>query len=224
LADGSVAGGTAGTKSMLAGGVYNTTLPTLTNGQQAALQLDSSGKLLTDGSSVTQPVSGTVTANAGTGEFAVNLNQVLGATISATNPVFAELTNGTAAISPTNPLPVYLQDGGTSVNSYFTSSAVAAGSSVNADYTVTSAKTLHLEQIWATASGKLKLQVEIETGVATGVFNTFWVAFNSTADPNINIPMAAFPQVAAGVRVRCVLTNNDLAAMDVYSTTSGHEQ
>jgi len=45
-ADGSVAGGTAGTKSMLAGGVYNSTLPTLTNGQQASLQLDSAGYLL----------------------------------------------------------------------------------------------------------------------------------------------------------------------------------
>ena len=45
-ADGSVTGGTAGTFSLLAGGIYNSTLPTLTNGQQASLQVDSSGKLL----------------------------------------------------------------------------------------------------------------------------------------------------------------------------------
>ena len=44
-AEGSVAGGTAGTKSLLAGGIYNSSAPTLTNAQQAALQLDASGNL-----------------------------------------------------------------------------------------------------------------------------------------------------------------------------------
>ena len=43
---GTVAAGTAGTQSSLAGGVFNTSLPTLTTGQQAALQLDSSGRLI----------------------------------------------------------------------------------------------------------------------------------------------------------------------------------
>ncbi len=42
---GSKAGGTAATNSDLVGGVYNTSAPTLTNGQQAAAQLDSSGNL-----------------------------------------------------------------------------------------------------------------------------------------------------------------------------------
>ena len=45
-ADGSVAAGAAASKSLLAGGVYNTSLPTLTNTQQAALQVDSSGRLI----------------------------------------------------------------------------------------------------------------------------------------------------------------------------------
>jgi hypothetical protein len=45
LADGSVAAGTAATKSMLAGLVYNSASPTLTTGQQVALQGDSSGNL-----------------------------------------------------------------------------------------------------------------------------------------------------------------------------------
>lgn len=45
-AAGSVAAGTAGTNSWLIGGVFNTALPTLTNGQQAAFQLDSSGRLI----------------------------------------------------------------------------------------------------------------------------------------------------------------------------------
>lgn len=40
--------GTAATNSALIGGVFNTTLPTVTNGQQVALQTDSSGRLLTN--------------------------------------------------------------------------------------------------------------------------------------------------------------------------------
>lgn len=43
--EGSVTGGAAGTKSYLSGAVYSSTPPTLTNGQQVALQVDSSGNL-----------------------------------------------------------------------------------------------------------------------------------------------------------------------------------
>lgn len=42
---GSVGAGTAATKSVLIGGVFNSSAPTLTNGQQAAAQFDSSGNL-----------------------------------------------------------------------------------------------------------------------------------------------------------------------------------
>jgi len=42
---GSATGGTAASKSELTGGIYNSSAPTLTTGQQAALQLDSSGNL-----------------------------------------------------------------------------------------------------------------------------------------------------------------------------------
>ena len=45
---GTVGAGAAATKSGLAGGIYNSTLPTLTTGQQVALQVDVNGKLLTD--------------------------------------------------------------------------------------------------------------------------------------------------------------------------------
>lgn len=47
---GSASGGTAATSSQLDGGIYNTTLPTLTNGQQAALQLTAAGQLITSDS------------------------------------------------------------------------------------------------------------------------------------------------------------------------------
>lgn len=52
--EGSVAAGTAGTKSLLTGAVYSSTSPTVTNGQQVALQVDAKGDLktiLSDGTS-----------------------------------------------------------------------------------------------------------------------------------------------------------------------------
>jgi hypothetical protein len=65
---GSVSGGTVGTKSELAGGQYNTSAPTLTNGQQAALQLDSSGNLKTSGSTT---IGGTVAVTQSTSPWVV---------------------------------------------------------------------------------------------------------------------------------------------------------
>lgn len=84
---GSVPGGTAGTKSELAGGVYNSSAPSLTNGQQASLQLTSSGALIVDGSTASglaminrTDASTTVTASGNTaaldtsGLFSLNMN------------------------------------------------------------------------------------------------------------------------------------------------------
>ena len=48
-ADGSLSGGSAGSKSLAVGGVYNSSAPTLTNGQQSSLQLNSSGALVVTG-------------------------------------------------------------------------------------------------------------------------------------------------------------------------------
>lgn len=56
----------------------------LSDGVDASL-ITAAGSLQVDGSGVTQPVSGTVTANAGTGNFAVNLAQVAGAAVPTGN-------------------------------------------------------------------------------------------------------------------------------------------
>ena len=126
--------------------------------------------------------------------------------------------------SSSNPLPVTNVDSeGTEVNDYNTSTALAAGGTSNHDYTVTALKTLKLSQIWSTASGKLRIEVEIETGVGTGLFTTKFVGFNSTATPNIPIPINENIAVAAGVRVRVIRKNLDNQSQDVYSTISGHE-
>jgi hypothetical protein len=65
-------GATAPTSADLAGAQVSTSvLSGLTNGDMYALSMTTTGLLRVDGSNVTQPVSGTVTANAGTGNFTV---------------------------------------------------------------------------------------------------------------------------------------------------------
>lgn len=147
----------------------------------------------------TQPVSGTVSAN---------IRDAAG-----------------AAFSTLNPLPVAISADvlGDDVISYQTNSAVAAAGSSNHDYAVSAGKTLLLKQVHVSASGKAKIEVQTETGVATGVFNTIAVLFNSTANPNMTLVFPSIKSVAAGVKVRVIRTNKDNSAQDLYSTIFGQE-
>lgn len=148
-----------------------------------------------------------------------------GATGAQTLRVAANLAVAGANVSSSNPVPVAISAAplGTSVDDYLTSASVAGGAAVNHDYTVTALKTLLLKQIEATGSGKAKIEVRIETGVATGVFTTKFVQFNSTSTPNMSINLQDPISVAAGVRVRVVRTNRDLTSQDLYSTICGQE-
>lgn len=126
--------------------------------------------------------------------------------------------------SSSNPMPVVaVESEGDEINNYNTAAAVAAAATSNHDYTVTALKTFILTQIEATASGKAKIEVQIESGVATNVFATRFVKFNSTPNPNMGITLKEPISVAAGVRVRVIRTNKDNQAQDLYSTISGHE-
>lgn len=229
--DGSPTGGTAGTFSSLSGGLFNTALPTLTNGQQASLQLDSSGKLLTNAvTSLTEDHNyGTVGASTlrtasqiGNATGSADFNN--GATGAQTLRVAANLSIAGANVSITNPVPVTIEDSpGTHVNDFKDASAVASAATDNHDYTVTAGKTLHLNQIESTGSGKAKMIISIESGVATGTFNQVFTQFNSTANPNMYIKLENPISVAAGVRVRVAMKNNELIVQDLYSTISGYE-
>lgn len=148
-----------------------------------------------------------------------------GATGAQTLRVAANLAIAGADVSATNPIPVVLSvdNTGTEINDYNTASAIAGGATSNHDYTVTAGKTLRLTQIEASASGKMKIEVQIETGVATNVFNTRFVQFSSTAETNMSISLRAPISVAAGVRVRIIRTNRDNQSQDLYSTICGQE-
>lgn len=201
LADGSVGAGTAGTKSLLAGGIYNSSLPTLTTGQQAGVQVDSSGRLLVSSIANALPAG---TNNIGK----VSIQDSAGAAFSSTNPLFVTVTSGVP---------------GTEIHNYNTASAIAAAASSNHTYTITATKTLRVEKFWASASGKLKIEVQVSTDGVT--YTTKFVGFNSTANPNIDIYLGQFTlsNLGTGSTVRIIRTNLDKAALDVYSTISGVE-
>lgn len=121
------------------------------------------------------------------------------------------------AINADGSINVVSQDEpGTETVNYDTTAAVAGGASDNHDFLVTTGGKLF--QVMASASGKLKVEVQIETGSATGVFNTVMVGFNSTATPNIDLPLKKYATIPTGARVRVIRTNKDNQAQDVYST------
>lgn len=147
------------------------------------------------------------TAGTGTGVLAVGVNDATG-----------------TPFSQTNPLPVTLTDNpGLDVYSPKLASAIAGGASDNHDYTVTALKTLHLNQVTGSSSGRAKMVVSIETGVATGVFTPIEYQFNSTATPNMDLSLNTPISVAAGVKVRVVMSNRESAPQDLASTIYGYE-
>lgn len=184
-----------------------------------------------------------ITVQNGSGASAVNIqdggNSITvdgSVTVSATDLDIRDLSHsqdsvkvgdGTdfLAVNPDGSINVVLNNDptGDEVNAYNTASAIAGGSTSNHDYTVTAGKTLMLGQIFASASGKLKIEVQVETGVGTGIFVSKFVGFNSTATPNISIELKSPISVAAGVKVRVARTNKDNQAQDLYSTISGQE-
>jgi len=109
---------------------------------------------------------------------------------------------------------------GDEVHDYNTSSSVAKNASVNHDYTVTAAKVLSLDQIWASASGAIKIEV-IEDPSGTPV--TIGVGFSSAANPVVDMAMKKPFSVAATIVVRITITNLDNTSQDVYSTLIGSE-
>lgn len=124
-----------------------------------------------------------------------------------------------------NPLAVYVASSltGDEVINFSKSIAVAGAATFNHDYTVTTGKVFSLKQIEATASSKSKIEVQIETGVATGTFTTVAVLFNSTANPNMSIVFEHPQQVIPGAKVRLAHTNRDQSPQDLYSTILGQE-
>lgn len=130
-----------------------------------------------------------------------------------------------AAFSESNPLPVYSSEQpGDPIHDYSTAAAVAAGATSNHDYTVSVGKTLYVSQVLASASGKLKIEVQEETAAGAGTYNTIAVMFSSASDHNCSVEFKIPLEVEAGKKIRVIRTNRDNQAMDVYSTVVGIER
>lgn len=170
--------------------------------------------------------TGAADFNAGaTGAQTLRVAANQGAPNTAANAWPTALTLAGTLVSSTTPLPVTITSAvvGTSVNNYNTAAAIAAGSSSNHIYTITTGKTFSGKKIWASASGKLKIEVRISPDGST--YSTIFVGFNSTANPNITIDMdeLVFLESGTGSTIEIIRTNLDLLAFDIYSTISGTE-
>lgn len=219
LANGSVNGGIAGTKSMLSGGVYNSALPTLTDGQQAAVQLDSSARQIIAPLTNASVVKAQLQDDAG--------NALTSSAAGSKRPLDTALRDSSGNLyTPLNPFPVQVTSDviGDEIHDSNTASNVAAGASSNHDLSVTALKTFKATKFWASASGKMKIEIQTSTdGVA---FVSRFVAFNSTANPNISIDLGHFTlnDTGVGAMLRIIRTNKEtLTAQNLYSTISGVE-
>jgi hypothetical protein len=165
----------------------------------------------------------------GTDTMAVNADGSINSVVSATDFDIRDLSHsqdsikigdGTdfLAVNADGSINVIVSQNvpGTEVLDYKAASAVAAAASDTHSYTVTALKTLHLQQIVASASGKM--QVEIKLGGTTKA-----MLFNSTANPNVVYEFKAPQYLAAGTVVSVVLTNLDKQANDLFSTIEGVE-
>lgn len=143
--------------------------------------------------------------------------------VDSAGKIAVKINDATGApFSLANPLPVFVsEDFGDEVNDYDTAAALASAGTDNHDYVITALKTLKLEKIHASASGKLK--VEVQTSPDGVAFDTVFVGFNSTATPNIDFSGLQISVTGTGSLVRVIRTNLDKSAQDVYSTICGLE-
>jgi len=173
---------------------------------------------------------GDVTINNASGAAAVNIqdggNSI---TVDALNLDIRDLTaaqdnvaisdgTDTMAVNTDGSINVVVsgEQDGIEIVEYNTSASVAKNASVNHDYTVTAAKTFIGEEIVASGSGKLKVEVLIN---AVPVFTMF----NSTSTPNVRIPLEKVVKANATEVIRITITNRDNQPQDLYSTLIGVE-
>jgi hypothetical protein len=202
-----------GVRTQTAGDVVVTLCDPLVTTQQASV--DSGGRLTVnlvgiDGSTPT-PVkvnsSGyMLVETAGSG----GITQVSANTAANTelNPLFVTFTESTVV--------------GTFVD-YQTKASLAASNAFALYKNVTGGKTMIVDKIVVSGSGKIKAVVQ--TGPSATLV-TKLVLFNSTANPNIDIDFSTHLQIveAGGTeRISVEITNYDIASQDVYLTIFGKE-
>lgn len=119
-----------------------------------------------------------------------------------------------------NPLPVSLEESeGDEVHDFDEGADVAADATSEHTYTVGAGKTLQLKKILASASGKMKVELQVALDGTTFATHAVW--FNSTATPNVDMQLMDPIAVPAAGVVKLIRTNRDNQAQSLYSTISG---
>jgi trimeric autotransporter adhesin len=163
-----------------ADGYATTVAPAYTNNTFNPLSLTTAGALRVDGSAVTQPVSGTVTANAGTGTFTVG--QAAAANLNAT-------VVGTGSDNTTNStakLPVLPARANTSAPSFTDGNMVplSTDTSGNLRVTINKSSTSTITSVASSTSSTSILASNTNRILATvynGANKTMYLALASTA-------------------------------------------
>lgn len=152
---GSVGAGTAGTSSFLIGGVFNTSLPTLTTGQQAAIQLDSSGRQIIAPLTNTSVVKAQLEDNAGNG-----------------------ITSSSTGTTPNQLLHVQTPDTQTASTALGALNAVVVVS-------MAGLASVGLQLAAGTLIGTLVVECSLDGGVTFPGIGSFYDPSNSTVSPSL---------------------------------------
>ncbi len=129
----------------------------------------------------------------------------------------------TMAVNTDGSINVKVSDrSGVEQDDYDTAAAVASSATDNHDYTTTGA--FRLTQVQATASSRIKAEIQVETAAASGVFNTLAVLFTTEDNLNGLYELKSPKLVTSGAIVRVIRTNRDNQAQDLYSTITGFNE
>ncbi len=189
-ADINVAAGTASSKALLSGGVYNSATPTLTNGQTIALQTDVNGSLKVAGTFTatptgTQAVSGTVTnvpsgTQNVTGTVTLSSQTVTIGATSVTQPVSGTVTLSSNTVTLNSSTVTSVTNADINVGAGSASAKALLGGLVyNSTLpTMTAGQTVALQ---GDVNGALKVTQLQSTGIVASYATSAALANSSTA-------------------------------------------
>lgn len=196
---------TTGTIATLIGGAVTTGSPTYTTGQMDPLSLTTAGALRIDGSAVTQPVSGTVTANQGTPNTTANSWPITitdgthgpAAVKAASTAAVAADLSLVVGLSPNSPLPTGTNNIG-SVNNVQTAESTAAWTSATTNNTALA--------LTVTGYGSVTVTLNQGTTITGGavtfegsdtVAGTNWYPISMVSTAGATVPVSTYTLTAS---------------------------
>ena len=125
-----------------------------------------------------------------------------------------------------NPVPVTIEESeGDEIHDYKQDDDVLKnGGTANHDYTVSAGKEFLISKLLFAGSGRMKVELQIEDGVAAGTFTSKAVGFSSTAKLSDELSLEKTLKVQAGVIVRVIKSNLDNNDQNLYTTIIGVEK